>query len=223
MPRDAEKRRQYKADYYRANRERIAEYKARYQQENRATITIKSRQYVEANREKVSARLTKYRENNREKLSAVNKDYYTKNRESIRAKAKEYRKRRRAQDAEFDIVCRLRTRLYQALRAASESKKSKRTFVLVGCSPADLVKHLESLFLPGMSWDNRSEWHIDHIRPCASFDLKNPEEQAKCFHYSNLQPLWARDNLVKNAKYNSDDDQQKENIDDSEPTSTGSD
>lgn len=52
-----------------------------------------------------------------------------------------------------------------------------------------------------MSWKNKSEWHIDHIRPISSFDLNNPEEQAKCFHYTNLQPLWAIDNLKKGAKY----------------------
>ena len=51
-----------------------------------------------------------------------------------------------------------------------------------------------------MSWDNQGEWHIDHIIPCASFDLTNEEEQEKCFHYTNLQPLWAIDNMVKGCK-----------------------
>ena len=51
-----------------------------------------------------------------------------------------------------------------------------------------------------MSWDNYGDWHVDHIRPCASFDLTNEDEQRICFHYKNLQPLWGPDNLEKGAK-----------------------
>jgi hypothetical protein len=64
-----------------------------------------------------------------------------------------------------------------------------------------LRQHLEAQFTDGMSWDNygRDGWHIDHIRPCASFDLTDPEQQRQCFHYTNLQPLWAADNIRKGA------------------------
>ncbi len=73
---------------------------------------------------------------------------------------------------------------------------------LVGCSLEDLRNHLESYFAEGMSWDNWGYygWHIDHIIPCCSFDLTKPEEQKKCFHYSNLQPLWGEENLRKKGK-----------------------
>jgi hypothetical protein len=73
---------------------------------------------------------------------------------------------------------------------------------LVGCTLAQLRGHLESKFQPGMTWHNRGfrGWHIDHIRPCASFDLADPEQQRKCFYYNNLQPLWAADNMRKGAK-----------------------
>ena len=71
---------------------------------------------------------------------------------------------------------------------------------LCGCSLEKLKQHLESQFTEGMTWDNKGDWHVDHIKPCASFDLTNPEEQKKCFHYTNLQPLWALDNMKKGAK-----------------------
>lgn len=80
--------------------------------------------------------------------------------------------------------------------------KTKDTTSLIGCPVAFLKSHLENQFLPGMSWENHSKlgWHIDHILPCKSFDLTDPDQQRACFHYSNLQPLWAEDNLRKSAK-----------------------
>jgi hypothetical protein len=80
--------------------------------------------------------------------------------------------------------------------------KAHKTNALIGCTVEELMQHLERQFLPGMTWDNHGHhgWHIDHIRPCASFDLTDPEQQRQCFHYSNLQPLWAIDNIKKGAK-----------------------
>lgn len=74
---------------------------------------------------------------------------------------------------------------------------------LVGCSLEQLVSHIEQQFQTGMTWSNysHSTWHVDHIRPCASFDLTDPAQQRECFHFSNLQPLWAADNMRKNDKW----------------------
>ena len=90
----------------------------------------------------------------------------------------------------------LRARMY----AFVKGKNKNSSFEFVGCSIDELKKHLSSQFTEGMSWENYGEWHIDHIKPCASFDLSILEEQKKCFHYSNLQPLWAKDNLKKGVK-----------------------
>lgn len=83
-------------------------------------------------------------------------------------------------------------------------RKSASTLTLLGCTIRQLRDHLESQFGPGMTWDNYGlrGWHIDHKRPCASFDLTDPEQQAACFHFSNLQlqPLWAEENLRKGAR-----------------------
>jgi len=78
--------------------------------------------------------------------------------------------------------------------------KSSRTEDLLGCSFTFLRFWLESKFLPNMSWENYGDWHVDHIRPLASFDLTDPKQQALAFHFLNLQPLWAKDNLSKGAK-----------------------
>jgi hypothetical protein len=80
-------------------------------------------------------------------------------------------------------------------------KKHGNTMELTGCSKEHLISHIESMFVNGMSWDNYGEWHIDHIKPCASFDLTNIEQQKLCFNWTNLQPLWASDNIRKGAKY----------------------
>jgi hypothetical protein len=72
---------------------------------------------------------------------------------------------------------------------------------LLGCSVSFLKGFLEAKFTEGMTWQNHGEWHIDHIKPCASFNLLDEEEQKKCFHYTNLQPLWAAENLSKGCKY----------------------
>ena len=90
----------------------------------------------------------------------------------------------------------LRSRLY----AFVKGKNKKSSFEYVGCSIGELKKHLSFQFTEGMSWENYGDWHIDHIKPCASFDLSIEEEKHKCFNYSNLQPLWAKDNLKKGTK-----------------------
>lgn len=81
--------------------------------------------------------------------------------------------------------------------------KHNHTLDLIGCTAKELKNYLASKFTDGMTWENygMDGWHVDHIRPCASFDLADPEQQKQCFHYTNLQPLWARDNLSKGAKH----------------------
>jgi hypothetical protein len=90
----------------------------------------------------------------------------------------------------------LHCRLYIAVK-----EKVGNTMKLTGCSKEELFTFLEAEFEPEMTWDNYGKWHIDHIRPCASFNLEDPEEQRKCFHWTNLQPLWAVDNIRKSDKW----------------------
>lgn len=86
--------------------------------------------------------------------------------------------------------------------AVSGRVKSLHTEELIGCSMEYLRQHLEGQFTEGMAWDNygKSGWHVDHIIPLSYFDLMDPEQQKRAWHYTNLQPLWAVDNLKKNNK-----------------------
>ena len=112
----------------------------------------------------------------------------------------EYVRQRRKTDVDFRLRCVLRCRLRLALKGLT---KSARTMELLGCSTEELKRHLESGWKQDMNWGNyggKNGWQIDHIVPCASFDLSKPEEQKRCFHYTNLQPLWAEENMIKGAK-----------------------
>lgn len=122
-----------------------------------------------------------------------------KNRETLLIGRRAREKRKRASDPEFAALVLLRSRLRVALKG---TRKIETTIGLLGCSLPALRRHIESKFKPGMSWENRGRhgWHLDHIKPCSTFDLCVPEQQRECFHYSNLQPLWWRDNLQKGNK-----------------------
>jgi hypothetical protein len=86
------------------------------------------------------------------------------------------------------------------LKALKNNYKFSCSIELLGCTIPELKQQLEKQFKIGMSWSNHGNWHIDHIKPCASFDLTKESEQRKCFHYSNLQPLWAKENSIKGKK-----------------------
>jgi hypothetical protein len=118
-----------------------------------------------------------------------------------RERNRKYYHNRIKNDASFHIMQCLRKRVYQAVK----NKYGKNTIELTGCSKDDLIKHLESQFTEGMTFENYGKWHIDHIRPCTSFNLNDPEQQKKCFHWTNLQPLWAADNIRKSNKYSLED------------------
>ncbi len=94
----------------------------------------------------------------------------------------------------------MRGRVYKALKHYS-NPKIKRTMEYVGCDVETLREHIQEQFIPGMTWENQGEWHIDHRKPCAVFDLNKEEERHRCFHYTNLQPLWGPDNLSKSDQH----------------------
>ena len=92
-----------------------------------------------------------------------------------------------------NIYCRVR----RAISDYAGGYKSNKTSTLIGCSIDSLKEYIQSKFTKNMGWHNRDLWHIDHITPCIKFDLKNPDEQAKCFHYTNMQPIWKTTDIAK--------------------------
>jgi hypothetical protein len=137
---------------------------------------------------------------NKESISKSHKKYYELNKVSIRKKHALYQSHRYKTDPLFRVRINLSGRINKAVKNGSKSQK---TLDLLGCTLEFFKQYLESKFLPGMTWENYNlyGWHIDHIKPCSLFDLTDPEQQKLCFHYTNLQPLWAKDNLSKNNKY----------------------
>lgn len=138
---------------------------------------------------------------------------YQDNKEWHRAKNRRYTEKpevkarktaRYSTDVQFKVASVLRGRLRVAL-AWVKAQKTGHTLDLLGCTIDDFIKHIEAQWESGMSWQNHGRyrvggpmtWHVDHIRPCASFDLTDPAQQRACFHWSNMQPLWADDNHRK--------------------------
>ena len=135
-------------------------------------------------------------ETNRTSWNEKCRKFYNENKDSINFTRRKNLQKRRDTEPNYRLMMALHCRLYMAVK-----EKTGNTMKLIGCSKEELCSFLEAEFLPGMTWENYGEWHIDHIRPCASFNLEDPDEQKKCFHWTNLQPLWATDNIRKGDKW----------------------
>ena len=128
------------------------------------------------------------------------KDKCVKSRRKWQGSNPKYHIDRKKKDIQFKLTSLLRSRLYIAIK---NNQKTGSSVHDLGCTIEDFKIYLESLFLPGMTWENwtKSGWHIDHIKPLSRFNLSDREELLKACHYSNLQPLWAKDNLRKSNSY----------------------
>jgi hypothetical protein len=160
--------------------------------------TTYNREKYLKNKEKRMESSMKWAKKNPQKISEIRKRHRLKNKDSIREYHTNYCRERAKVDIAFKLQCTLRKRLCKFV-------KNKKNSILkyLGCDLEYLKQHLESKFQPGMTWDNHGTngWHIDHIKPLISFDLTKEDDLIIACHYSNLQPLWAIDNLIKKDKY----------------------
>jgi hypothetical protein len=191
------KRRSNNPNLSKEYREKNPNYVKEYYQDNRDIMLSRVKKHYHDNKEKNLDKLRnnskKYYRNNKEARLIYRKIYLKNNRE----KHNQYVKNRKTNDPIYRLSFVVRNRVRMFLKLNNLSKKNK-TFDIVGCLPQFLKEHLEKQFIGGMSWENQGDWHIDHIIPLSS--AKTEEEVYKLCHYTNLQPLWAEDNLKKGAK-----------------------
>ena len=198
-----EKQRLYMQKYNEKRKEKKRLYMQKYRENKRDEILLYAKKYREENREKERLYSQKYRENNRDEILLYKKNYREQNKQKIRLYKKKraeernaYERKRRREDPAFKLKDNLRNRIRKALK---NNTKSARSLELLGCSGSEYRKYLEDQFHDSasgdaMSWDNHGSshghWQIDHRVPICSFDLRQPAEQKKAFHYTNTQPLW---------------------------------
>jgi hypothetical protein len=195
--------------YYENNKEHMNNQSKIRRDNNKDEIKKKNKEYREINKEHIKERKKIYsnnhkeeekiyRENNKEHLKELKKKWDMNNKENNKEKRNIYQKNKKNTDVNYRVLCNLRSRLWQAVK---KNTKSASTKTLLGCTSDELKIHLENKFTDGMNWDNYgNEWHIDHIIPCCSFDMSSSDKQKECFHFSNLQPLWALDNMIKGGR-----------------------
>jgi hypothetical protein len=176
---NTEKRKQTIKNWYNKN----PNYNKVYYLNNFEDINKKNKEWYYSNTKKHRENSKKWKERNKEKM----KDYNNNRKKTIRRTSP-------LEKLKFNV----RTRIYNILRTKNIIKYNK-TFDIIGCTPSYLKEHLEKQFTEGMSWDLMGKHiHIDHIIPLSS--AKTEEELYKLCHYTNLQPLWAEDNLKKSNK-----------------------
>ena len=153
--------------------------------------------YHTKNRESILVKKALYREVTKEKKATYQKNYRQKNKELLREYSNNYRTKRRKTDPVYNALLNIRSRL-SAFTKLSSINKTKSTLHFLGCSSLEFKNHIEKLFSSTMTWSNYGEWHIDHIIPLSIAKTEN--DLKKLCHYTNLQPLWAEDNLKKGCK-----------------------
>lgn len=166
-------------------------------EKNKDRILIERKQYYELNKEHIKQQHKEYCLANADTLSRKRQKHYKVNKDKIISQHLVYERKKRKTDITFRIRSNLRSRLYNAIK---RNYKSGSAVNDLGCSVREFMAYIEKQFLPGMSWTNYGEWHLDHIQPLISFDLMDREQFLRACHYTNYQPLWAADNLSKGKR-----------------------
>lgn len=206
------------------HQEELLEKNRLYRENNREDIRARQLVHIATNKESIAESKRRWAERNPEAVKrnqiknsltaatkAARKAYAEANKEAIKEKerirrlSEKFRDKQRARyrtDLHFRLRSSMSSAICSAITRHSQGKKARKaakTTTLLGCTVAELAAHLEGQFTEGMTWENQGVfgWHIDHIIPCASFDLSDPEQQKKCFHFRNLQPMWQLYNISK--------------------------
>lgn len=179
------------------NREKIRAKQRRYYHKDLVKSREKQRVKSFRFKERISAYGKKWREENKDRIRLTGKAYREKNRAAIHERIRVWTNKREKTNLGFLIMRRMRARTFYAVKTQNAKKPTG-----FGYDSGTLMAHLEKQFRPGMTWQNygRRGWHIDHIIPCAEFDLTNPDHFKQCFALENLRPLWEQENIQKSDK-----------------------
>lgn len=185
------------AQYFLDHKDRLQVQQTNYYKTHREEQLANRKQHREAHKQEISKANKKYVLENIEKVRAYQKQWYQNNKDWVNT----YTKERRKTDPLFKLVCSLRIRLWVVLTQGQTVKTSNMGRYL-GCTLEELKTYLEKQFKPGMTWDNHTKegWHVDHILPLIPEESISEEEIYKRCHYTNLQPLWATENLQKSNR-----------------------
>ena len=167
-------------------------HRAKYRERDNKKMRDKRAANYEESRKKEKAEAAK------NKLRVINNPSYALH---VQQRRNKYNMKRLSENLEANIIHKVRNRIRTAVKRAG-TVKSRRTITLLGCTIDEFKQYFQGRFTKGMTWARfiAAEIHIDHIKPCTSFNLTKESEQKKCFHYTNCQPLWAKDNIRKGAK-----------------------
>jgi hypothetical protein len=184
------------------NKGYVEEYRKKYYQENKESILEKKKDYYQNNQEGILEKKKEYYEDNQEELKKKFKKYSKENRSKINERMSIYVKDRKEKDLLFKFRLNVRDLITKSIKKKGYTKKSK-THEILGIDYKSFKKYIENQFYDGMSWENRDEWDLDHIIPIASGE--NEEEILALNHYTNLQPLFRYENLIKGGEYDEND------------------
>lgn len=214
-----------KAKQYRqANKGKIVEQHKQYREGHKEKVTEYKKQYYQANKEKIIAQNKQYREAHKGKVIEYKKRYYEANKEKIA----EYREANKEKQAEWrkqyckdkrhhcehntekrqckicDPLGHLKGIVSTRVNHALKADKTEKSIEYLGCTIGEFREHITSQFKDNMTWDNYGEWEIDHITPIKYRENDEPptlEQVAERLHWTNTQPLWKKDNIVKGNRY----------------------
>lgn len=184
--------------FYKNHKQKILTANKAWRQHNTDAYQKSKNKSNEKNKHKKCQYNKEYRRINKEQVNATSRAWYKKNKTYVIKYKSVYKKNRLKTDINFKLSVSLRDRLNKAIK---NNQKAGSAVKDLGCSIEYFKLYLQKLFQPGMNWENhgfgKGKWHIDHKFPLSSFNLSDRKQFLKACHYTNLQPLWHLDNLVK--------------------------
>ncbi len=180
-------------EYQLNNKLILSLYRKEHYLKNTDYIIKRNQLYAKKNYEKTKEYRKFYSLNNKEKT----KEYNLKNKDKHNLRQREYIKKRKLIDPLFKLRKCISSSILNSFKRNGYSKNTK-TFKYLGCTFEEFKLHIEKQFTKGMTWENQGKWHLDHIYPISL--AKDEEDIIKLNHYTNFQPLWAKDNLIKSNK-----------------------